>query len=570
MHDPSARLTRLPGVVIDLHQRRVLRDDGSGVSLRPQAVELLCELALHAGEVVDKRRLLDVVWPGMVVTDDSLVQAVGDIRRAIGDERHQVLQTVPRRGYRLIVQPDEPPAEAAAADAEPSPAPATAAVATPARPQARAGWVVLATLAIAATALAAWWWPAGHTIHGMAPDRPPIAVLPFADAREGAGDPLVGRGFAEELAVELARNADLPVIATASTLAASDQGGDLRTVATRLKAGYLVDGSLQREGDSLRLRVRLVDGRDGQVAWTVAEDVPAEAVYRVRAALVERIATSMQASLTAREKQLVLQQPPASLDVYEMSLRALSLKHRFAPDANAEARRLLEEVLRRDPSFAPAWAYLGMAEGVDWLNQFSGPRRPELLASAVERLERARQLDPRLSAPYLGLAFTLPFKGRHAEAVTAGRRCVELAPSDAECRMFLAYALVSTGEAPEALTLSERAMALSPLPLSYMHNIHGYSLWATGRLDDAAAAHGRCLQLAPRFLICRTSRMLALAEAGRLDEAQAELATLRAGGIADRQLDALATSMFAKSGAALAERRRAALRGLLGAATAAR
>jgi DNA-binding winged helix-turn-helix (wHTH) protein len=102
MPEGAPHIVHLPSHRIDLHGRRVLRADGSEVTLRPQAMDLLCDLARHAGEVVTKRDLLDRVWPDMVVTDDSLVQAVGDARRAIGDERHAVIQTVPRRGYRLI------------------------------------------------------------------------------------------------------------------------------------------------------------------------------------------------------------------------------------------------------------------------------------------------------------------------------------------------------------------------------------------------------------------------------------------------------------------------------------
>jgi adenylate cyclase len=319
----------------------------------------------------------------------------------------------------------------------------------------------------------------------------------------------------------------------------------------------------------LRLNVRLVDGRDGQVAWTMAQDVPASDVYRVRGEVVERIAASLQSSMTSREKRLVLHRPPASLDLYEQTLRGMALKHRITREATAEARRLLEEVLQRDPEFAPAWAWLGVAEGMDWLNQFSGPRQPELLASAITRLERARELEPRLSAPHLGLSFLLQYVGRHADAVAAGRRCLALAPSDVECRMFLSFALVFNGEADEALVLAERAMALSPLPPAYLHTMHGVALWAAGRLAEAEQAQALCLQQAPSFIICRIRRMLVLAELGRADEAQAELATLRAAGVPDRLLEMQAFRAFAKPEGPLPDRGRAALRSVLGAEAAA-
>jgi TolB-like protein/DNA-binding winged helix-turn-helix (wHTH) protein/tetratricopeptide (TPR) repeat protein len=554
----AADTVALPGFTLDLHARRLVRDGGGEVELRPQALDLLCELARHPGEVVGKRELLERVWPGLVVTDDSLVQAVGDIRRAIGDERHAVVQTVPRRGYRLI--PTRP-----ATPAAPPPAPVAQPEASrpgvlASRGRRGSGWAALGALAATAAALI-WWqpWADAEPVVGHVPDRPPIAVLAFATDPPGAD---TGRGLAEELTGELARNADLHIVAAASSFAAAAEGGDARSVARRLRARYLVDGSVRREGESLRLLVHLIDGRDGTIVWTERRDVPAPEVHRVRAELVTRIATTLHSSVRRREETLALQRPPASLDAYEWSIRALSLKHRLSPEANAEARQLLERVVEHDPGYAPAWAYLGMVEGLDWINAFSGPRRPETLARAVAHLERAVALDPRLSAPHLGLSFVLVHAGRQADAVQAGRRCRALSPSDAECLMFLAAALVFVGETAEAALMAERAMALTPLAPSYVHNFHGLVQWAGGRIAESIESMDTCLRQTPRFVPCRSTRMLALAESGRMDEARADLAVLRAAGLPMAVIEAQGVRLFADTPAAraLAERRRHALR----------
>ena len=109
----------MPGHVLDLDRHALLDAAGARIELRPQALDLLCLLASRAGETVDKRHLMQQVWPGLIVTDDSLVQAVSDIRRAIGDDGHHVVQTVPRRGYRLIAS--APPAAADLAPPVPLP-----------------------------------------------------------------------------------------------------------------------------------------------------------------------------------------------------------------------------------------------------------------------------------------------------------------------------------------------------------------------------------------------------------------------------------------------------------------
>jgi adenylate cyclase len=514
---------RIPGHRIDLHGRRLLRDDGGEVELRPQALDLLCELAARAGDVVGKRELFDRVWTGLVVTDDSLVQAVGDIRRAIGDERHAVVQTVPRRGYRLIALSDDAAATTPAlpASAHDPPPPAS-------RPRARRPAALLLALLATLGAVAAWWAAAGGApaVRAPAPDRPPIAVLDFADPTTPPDDQLLARAYAEELVGELSRNADLRVIAATSSLSV-DRGLPPEAIGQKLRAAYLVSGSVRREGEQLRLLARLVEATDGRVVWTERQDIAAPGVYAQRDALVRRIAGTLHATMVGNEEARALRRPPGSLDVYATALRALALKHRFTPADNAEARRLLERVVELDPGYAPGWVYLGMVNSTDYILQFSGPPRREMLVQAIEQLERGVALDPSLSAGYFGLTFTYSSAGRGADAIDAGRRCVALAPSDSECAMYLAFHLMFAGAVDEAHAHMQRGIAMNPQPPAYIRNVQGNVLWAVGRLDEAAEVFAACLRRSPGFMPCRAWRVLTLAEAGRVDEALAELPELR-------------------------------------------
>jgi len=559
----------LPGHLVDLARHALFRADGTRVELRPQALDLLCLLAASAGETVDKRRLLDTVWPGLVVTDDSLVQAVGDIRRAIGDVHHQVLQTVPRRGYRLIAEVPAPPADAAAvASPTPSVGPSEgpsggpSGAAAPARTSRRAARLAGAlALTGALAAVAAWqpWQPSAHDVHAVSPDRPPIAVLDFSDPAAPAEARQMARAYAEELIGELGRNADLAVISAQSSLAVDAQAGGVDRIVQQLGVGYLVTGSLRREGEQLRLRVQLVDGRDGRVVWTARHDVAAPQVYVVRDALVQRIAATLHTSMRQHLDAQAPQRPPASMDLYGKTLRAITLKHRFTPEATHEARALLEAVVAEDPQYAPGWLYLGFVNSTDHAFGFTQPRRPQMLQQAIEQLERATELDPRLSQAQAGLALTYLAVGRHDDAVRAGRRCVELAPSDADCLIFLANALVKAGQAAEAVPLIRRVMAVSPQPASYVLLLHGDTLWANRLFDEALAVLDSCVAAYPRFATCWLSRGYARAEVGRIDAARADLAEWqRQVGPAMRPDPGLRGS-FGPGAQALVQRRAAAL-----------
>ena len=419
-------------------------------------------------------------------------------------------------------------------------------------------------------AVAAWqpWRQAAPSRVAVAPDRPPIAVLDFSDPAAPVEDQQMARAYAEELTGELARNADLSVIAAQSSFAAGARGESLQKVAERLGVGYLVSGSVRREGEQLRLLAQLVDGRDGRVVWTERHDVAAAQVYIVRDALVQRIATSLQSTMRGNQETVALQRPPASLDIYAMTMRGITLKHRFTPKDSAEAQALLERVVAQDPLYAPGWLYLGYVNAVDYSLALTGPRRPEKLRLAIEQVERSVALDPRLSAAFGALSVYYPFAGRHDDGVRAGQRCMELAPSDADCMIFLAGTLNLAGQPELALPLARRALAMNPLPPSYVQRFYGATMWANGLLDEALAALDGCLQAAPKHNACRLDRAIARAEAGRIGEALADLAAWQSNVGPQLKPEVAANAAYSVKAQALIDRRLAALKALHGASLA--
>ena len=197
----TSRAVSLGQLVLDLRRHALRRQDGAPVEVRPQSLELLCYLAAREGKVVSKSELIEQLWPAIVVTEDSLVQAVSDARRAIADERHDIIQTVPRRGYRLV---PASPMETEDRHAEPNPA-------APKRGRVH-GWLRFGALSVAvAGSLAAWqpWRSSATASSQMAPDRPPMAVMVPVDPTASSEDRALSLAYAYELVGELSRNADL-------------------------------------------------------------------------------------------------------------------------------------------------------------------------------------------------------------------------------------------------------------------------------------------------------------------------------------------------------------------------
>jgi tetratricopeptide (TPR) repeat protein len=233
------------------------------------------------------------------------------------------------------------------------------------------------------------------------------------------------------------------------------------------------------------------------------------------------------------EKHAILGTGPRDLDVFELTLRGIARKHQFSPDATRAARSDLEEAIRRDPNYAPAWTYLAWVNLIDMIIQFTGEWHFSRLGEVIGQFKRAIELDSNLPAPYQGLSEALIFTGDVPQALTVARHAVELGPSDADGLIFLANALFESGEVVEAMETVERAMSLNPLCPPYYHLFNSMILWGNERYQEALDEAEECLRKAPNFAGADTYRAMALVGLGRLDEAKAQLrqCMARPGGI---------------------------------------
>ena len=538
----------LAGLVLDLGRDELRNASGQAVELRPQVFQVLRFLALNAARVVTKEELMAAVWPGMVVTDDSLVQAISDLRRTLGDADHHIIKTVPRRGYVLVADAVTPPTEASdttaalfvsprtdATAAGPGPEPSAAEpVAGTAQGRIRvwALWAGIAlVVALAATlaqrAASPGAEPAAKTEQPM-PDRPSIAVLAFRNPGGETAGEQVAQGVAEDLVAELARNVDLRVVSTPSSFSFAGSDVPLAEIGQKLRSRYLVDGTVQRIGELLRVKVELLDSQDGHVVWSAHQDAASQDLPTQRDALVQRIAGSLHSTLRSTEERRALARPPKNLDVYEMTLRAVALKHKFNADATREARALLEKAVANDPNYAPAWLYLGMVNGIDSGLRLTGEWTPARFPEMLAQVQRAIELDPNLPAAYFALAVAYNEVRQFDASLAAMERCVALGPNDADCYFYRASVQILVGQSSQALQSIRQALELSPIPPVYIDANYSTILWANGMLDEAIAKADSCLQRAPQYIDCRIARLLALAELRRVDEAAQEAVSLKA------------------------------------------
>ncbi|HEU5294428.1 MAG TPA: hypothetical protein VFU71_06540, partial [Burkholderiaceae bacterium] len=459
------------------------------------------------------------VWPGMVVTDDSVVQAVGDARRAIGDKHHRAIQTVPRRGYRLV------------ADAAPAAGSAEAPLARPmpARQRFRSPALALLSGVVFALGAAVWWsWPTRASGPAEHLSRPPLAVLAFRDEGVAPADAGLGQSIAEDLIADLARSVGAPVVSARSSFQLDITKLGVREVAQRLQVHYLVDGSVRREGEQLRIRTQLVDADAGRVVWTRDDGIGIAELPAVRAALIERLASTLGTSVWRVEKQRVLARSTSSLDAYTLTARAYAAKHRVTPEDHRAGRAAVEQALRIDPEYAFAWAVLGYLNAVDAVVGITGEWSPARGNEVMAQIDRGLQLDPGLALGYQARAFWLSATGRAADGLAAAEASVKLAPGDADNLVLLGFSQLMNGQAEKARASLDKALPLYPVRSAHASSVDTLIRWAVRDYAAALSSASYCVERTPGHLGCRVSRAVALTEMGHVDEARAEAAALRA------------------------------------------
>jgi DNA-binding winged helix-turn-helix (wHTH) protein/TolB-like protein/Tfp pilus assembly protein PilF len=506
------RLLSLNGRVLDIERAELCDASGRAVDVRPQALLVLLELARRPGEVVAKRDLLARVWPGLVVTDDSLVQCIVEVRRALGDAEQRIVRTVPRRGYLLIADRADAPADA------PSP-----------RRDRRYVVSIAAIALLAIVALLAWRFDivgagfarrnvAGHT------DGAIIAVLPLRElaSSSGAATP-DGEGFAYMIASELARNPDLRVV---STLAASElraKASNVREIGSMTGARYVVDGSVERLGDRLGLRIQLVDASDEHIVWSGHFEPTAGELPGVTKVLLEQISGSLGSTVHQLRQSAALTRAPASLDAHALALHGIALsQQRGSAESLREARRELEQATRLDPAAASAWAHLGYVKTLLIMSR----NDPELglhdHPQALADIQRAIALDPSLASSWRLLSIAIDSSQHAEEALQAAERAVELGPGDPDNWLVLGLAQYHAHKIDAALRNVDKAIAWNRglrLP--------GYAVadarlrYAVKDYEGALRSAGDCMQRLPALAVCKAIWLSAQLRTGGTADAEA-------------------------------------------------
>jgi TolB-like protein/tetratricopeptide (TPR) repeat protein/DNA-binding winged helix-turn-helix (wHTH) protein len=435
-----------------------LRRGGTALHLQRIPFQLLSLLVERHGQLVTREEILERIWGKGVFVDseNSINTAVRKIRRTLNDVAGapRFIITVPARGYRFAapISP-RPPTPSAGIYEMPSPLPFR--------------------------------------------DKPSIAVLPFTDMSSDHDQEYFSDGITDDLITALSRLPGVFVVARSSTFTYKGKAAKVQDIGRELGVAYVLEGSVRKSENELRITAQLVDTTSGNHLWAERFDRPLKDIFALQDEIVQKIVTTLKLQLTLEQQGWVSRKHTDNLEAYDYYLRGLLVAHNFTKEGNAQARLLWEKAVALDPEYAEAYAQLGRTYYFEWAYHWStDPQTPK---RAFELVRKALALDDTLPMAHSRLGQLYSLQQQHDQAIAEGERAVALDPNNADSHLFQASVLNNAGRPEEALGPLAQAMRLNPhYPPVYLEEL-GKAYSSIGRYAEAITALKEANKRIPSF-----------------------------------------------------------------------
>lgn len=400
--------------------RNRLMADNRLIELRPKTFDLLLHLVQNADRLLTKDELMRAIWPKVAVTDDSLKRCMSEVRNALGDGGQDIIKTVSRRGYMFTAPVTRVAEDAAGVPAE--------------------------------------------------SDRPSIAVLPFLNMSDGPAQDYFSDGLSEDLTTNLSKFAGLLVIARNSAFQYKGRSVDVKQVGRELGVRYVLEGSVRRDVERIRITAQLIDAGTGAHLWAEYYDRDSGSVFSIQDEVTRRIVVTLVAHINKSEIARALRKAPESLAAYEHCLRGNALLKNLQREGRGEAivqaRSYYEQSLACAPGYAPALVGLANTYFAAWVEPASLPQiareyaLPEMLDRAQTTIRQALEHDSSLAEAYAELGYILHHQHRRPESLKQYERAFSLNPNLADGRYGVVLCL--DGRPEEGIEFLERVTRLDP------------------------------------------------------------------------------------------------------------
>ena len=494
------------------------------VKLEPKVMNLLQLLASRPGEVFTRSQLEEAVRPDVLVSDGALTRSIGKLREALGDtsKPSTYVQTIPKKGYRLIApvtHVDGSGREAVAGNVSFREDSITKSRKHFSRPAiAIIGLLIVIALIIPYLNKDSAQRPAEQ--YAKSP-QPSLIVLPFKNIDNDPQQAYFSQGITDDLITDLSSYSSIEVISSRIAFQYNQSDVDLKTLVEELGVEYVVEGTIRRTTEQVRINVQMIDAQRGTNLWAEQFNRPLSSLFNIQDEVRARIVSALSVKLSEPELKKEQRRYTNSYQAYDLFLQGQSnLIKRASVADNRQAREYFEQAIAIDPKFARAYAALAMANADAYRHNWD--ENPEVTGRiALQQARHAIEMDPDLHYASLASGYVEFFvAGNHNVAAAMAERTLELDPKNADAHLLLAAIYVHANEYKKSEAYVESSMRLNPTPPSIYFHIGALGHLLQKEYDLALDMFERSLWVNPERFLGKVYVTIALIRMNRLDDAK--------------------------------------------------
>jgi adenylate cyclase len=358
----------------------------------------------------------------------------------------------------------------------------------------------------------------------LVPDKPSIAVLPFDNMSNDPEQEYFSDGMAEDLITDISKISGVLVTARNSSFAFKGQAIDVMEVAKKLRVKHIVEGSVRKMGDRLRVNAQLIDGTNGQHIWAERYDGNMAEIFDFQDDIREQIVSALQVNLTPADQALTERKPTDSVEAYDIFLKGRANFNTAKPEHTLAAIECFERAIEIDPGFGDAYSYLSYCHFRGWVQMLPG--FGDNLDRALELAEKGVELGGTPGFTLARLGFIQAFQHRYVQAISNLEKAVALTPNDAEVYATFGQVLIFWGDPKRGAEMLEKAFSLETFPTAIWEWQMGHAHLLLRQYDDALTRFHQAVERAPNLIPALTYLACAYVELDRLDDAKKSIKTI--------------------------------------------
>ena len=521
---------------LDASRRLLTGRDGRAVPLTPKPFDTLLYLVQHSGTVLDKDELMGAVWPDTVVEENNLSQSISALRRALGEKpgQHHYVVTVPGRGFRFVAavsmsrEDDSRNKPEAASGSAASPTVAAAQTASPTRASRRSLQIIAVVLLLAVVLSLAGFLLRRSRSSGVSPSNTSttlvktIAVLPFKPLVPNEQDQALEMGMADTLIAKLSNSSEIIVRPISAVRGYGGLDQDPQSAGRALNVDAVLDGSIHRQADRIRVTARLLNVVSGKQIWSGQFDEKMTDIFTVQDSISERVTAALALKLTGEEQVRLKRRDTQNIDAYQLCLRGRYFLSKRRPDALKQALEYFQQAIALDENYALAYANLADTYGFLSNAEYGETPPKEVIPKAKAAAQRAIAIDDTLAEAHAALGRTLGFERDWEGAGRELRRAIQLDPNNADGLRYYSVYLARMGNLDEALAEARRAWQIEPGAAGRMM-VLGWIHYYRREYDQAIEQCQQALDIDQNFYSARLKLGMAYVQKGMFDQAITEL-----------------------------------------------